>query len=30
MKDGDYIIDNFFTDLEKLADEVEELKNDPT
>lgn len=29
MKDGDYIIDDFFAGLEKLAEEIEELKHDP-
>ncbi len=27
MKDGDYIIDDFFADLEKLAKEIEEIKH---
>ena len=30
MKDGEYIIDDFFVDLEKLANEFEELKHEPT
>lgn len=30
MKDGDYIIENFFADLEKLVNEFEELKHGPT
>lgn len=30
MKDGDYIIDDYLADLEKLVNEFEELKYEPT
>lgn len=29
MKDGDYIIEDFFADLEKLVNEFEGLKHEP-
>lgn len=27
MKDNDYIIDDFFADLQKAAEEIEKIKN---